>query len=790
MKQPFFSLQASMALALFSVPLMLFAQSERAAVDASEAPRVTQVVSTNSMRLLPSSHVEFSGVVEKAVDPLPDSAQMAHLQLVLRPSALRQSSLEAMITSQHDPKSAMFHHWLSPTQFGDAFGVSQSDIVAVTSWLSSQGFTVNGVYPNKMQIDFSGSAGQVRQAFRTQENFYTVDGVRHLANSSDISVPSALSSVITGVVGLDDIRAKAQAKPPAIAHWDASKKAYVLAASSRKVVGQAVYNNNSQARGLVPNDLSTMYDIRPIRANGITGQGITIAVVDDQNMVPGDWTNFVNIFNLARYGGTFSQIQPAPPSGSTNCVNPNPSSTTTQDNIETVIDAEWSAAIAPGAHIVVATCADYSAADPVQPTDNFYGGVLLAAANLINQSSGRPNIISVSYGQPEIPGMSVMKTSIDQLWAQADAEGISVFVSAGDSGSSAGFNDGVIGDDGAVTGVRANAYSTSPHVTAVGGTDTADVLEGTTSQYFAATPSVVGGSALSYVPEIPWNQSCGNGVAAKAFGYASAIDFCRSRLTLDPQGDLITSEAAGGAPSIFDAKPAWQGRVFNAAQDQSRDTPDVALFAGSFGASTFAIVCTQTNPCTTLGEDSALIFGTSLASPMFAGVQALIDQGLVVRGLPADQGNAAPTLYALAAQEYGPAGGPAAPSLAACDANNGATGTAACVFHNVTSGATSSQCEESGPNATNSYVTSHCYIYGTLTGGEISVGLTTSDAAPTSYGVGNKAFGAAPGWSFASGLGSVDARNLLIAWRAFVNAPPAAAATASYGVTRGLGQSR
>jgi hypothetical protein len=166
---------------------------------------------------------------------------------------------------------------------------------------------------------------------------------------------------------------------------------------------------------------------------------------------------------------------------------------------------------------------------------------------------------------------------------------------------------------------------------------------------------------------------------------------------------------------------------------------------------------------------------------MFAGIQALIDQGLVMRGLPADQGNAAPTLYALAQQEYGAASGPAPASLSACNADNGDTGTANCVFHNITRGSTSTQCDHYVGEI--SYVTGqpintpNCYYYGTadIEGLVYSFGLSTTDASPTTYGPGNKAYGAQPGWSFASGLGSVNATNLLIAWRAFVNAPAAAA---------------
>ena len=254
-----------------------------------------------------------------------------------------------------------------------------------------------------------------------------------------------------------------------------------------------------------------------------------------------------------------------------------------------------------------------------------------------------------------------------------------------------------------------------------------------------------------------------------------------------------TSSAGSGAPSSINPKPTWQSQVYNAAADQSRDIPDVSLFAGSFAADTYVAICSSGAGCSTnfapgntFDTDQSNVFimnGTGVSTAMFGGIQALIDQGLAARGMPKDQGNAAPTLYALAANEYGSAGQPNSASLSTCNADNGATGTEGCVFHNVTRGSISAACESmtgTGVYAPYGYTTPNCYYYAsyvsrsTSKGTEtINMGLTTSDANPTGYTPSNKAFSAQPGWSFASGLGSVNATNLLIAWRAFVGAPPA-----------------
>jgi subtilase family serine protease len=826
MKQGHFILSASIATALAGAASLMqpvAAASIGPGAANGEAPRITQTINNKIVTTVQKTHLKF--VDRKApVKQLADSFKMNHMQLILKPSAARQAALTSLIADQHNPSSPRFHQWLTPKQFGETYGVADSDVAAVTAWLTSQGFTVNNVYPNKTQIDFSGTAGQVRNAFHTQEGIYSV-GLKkeaHLANSGDIQIPAALNGVVAGVMGLNDFHPKALRPNLKTAKWDAKTKGLVLnqpgvsgktggktGSKSQAInVGYSGYNPQGQIRALVPNDMMTMYGIRDIRANGVTGTGITIAVVEDQDMSPDSWTNFVSTFNLGKYNGTFNQMNPAAPSGPNNCNDP--SVENFGESGETLLDAEWSTAIAPGANIVVATCSDYTADFSGYSTDNFFGGVYLAADNLINAADGdRPNIISASYGYGEYFTDSASKSAIDLMWAQADVEGISVFVSTGDSGSNPSFNGGLINGYYGATGVDANSFATSPNVTGVGGTDLADIIDGTTSKYFSATPSTVGGSALSYVPEIPWNESCGNGVAGKSLGYASPIGFCNDAIrasfgTGTPGNPYVaeyyvnvfqTSEAGSGGPSSVDRKPTWQRQIFGAAPDQSRDLPDVSLFAGSFGDNTFVAVCSSYYVCTpdftAPSSDTpnpanvGLSGGTSLASPMFAGIQALIDQGLAARGVPVDQGNAAPTLYALAASEYGGAGRPNNAGLSTCNADNGATGTDNCVFHNVTRGSISSGCYGVSSTPGQGYynfTTANCYIYNTTQSATapdgspvyLNFGLTTSDATPTSYTPSNKAYSAQPGWSFAAGLGSVNTKNLLVAWRAFVGAAPVA----------------
>ena len=229
MKQRHLILSASIAAALAVTPGILLATSENAAlsgINTTEAPRVTQAVNSSHLFTIPKTHLDFVGKGKTTSSvALAGTTTMKHLQLVLKPSAARQTAMESLIANQHNPKSAQFQKWLTPEQFGKQFGVVDGDIAAVTSWLASQGFTVNNVYPNKTQIDFSGTAAQVNQAFHTQEAVYTIGTEKHLANASDISVPAALQLVVAGVMGLNDFRPTALVKKPEIAQWNAGKRA-------------------------------------------------------------------------------------------------------------------------------------------------------------------------------------------------------------------------------------------------------------------------------------------------------------------------------------------------------------------------------------------------------------------------------------------------------------------------------------------------------------------------------------------------------------------------------------
>src|SRR5580692_5496908 len=135
-----------------------------------------------------------------------DDLALDHMMLQLKRSPAQEKAVEQFIAEQQDPKSPNFHKWLTAAEFGQRFGSAEADIRSVTEWLGAQGFQINTVYPSGMVIDFSGNAGQVRNAFHTAIHNLDVNGDHHIANVSDPQIPEALAPVVAGVVSLHDFK--------------------------------------------------------------------------------------------------------------------------------------------------------------------------------------------------------------------------------------------------------------------------------------------------------------------------------------------------------------------------------------------------------------------------------------------------------------------------------------------------------------------------------------------------------------------------------------------------------
>jgi subtilase family serine protease len=117
-----------------------------------------------------------------------------------------------LLDDQQSKASPNFHSWLTPEQFGAQFGVADSDLLAVTQWLSSQGFTDINVGPGRSVMEFSGTAGQIRNSFHTEIHRFHVGTEDHTANVSDPQIPAALAPVVKGIVSLHNFPRNSHAK--------------------------------------------------------------------------------------------------------------------------------------------------------------------------------------------------------------------------------------------------------------------------------------------------------------------------------------------------------------------------------------------------------------------------------------------------------------------------------------------------------------------------------------------------------------------------------------------------
>ena len=701
--------------------VLMVAPSVEAQVESGlhSRPRITHKVDeTDRVALVGNTHPEARAANDRGV--VANDFALEHIFLQLKRSPEQDQAVQQFIDELQTEGSPYFHHWLTAEEFGERFGVAKPDLEAVTGWLTSQGFRVNVVYPSGMLIDFSGTAAQVRKAFQTEIHRLEVKGERHIGNMSDSRIPAALAPVVAGIVSLHDFRPHAMYKM----HRPGSQ--FTFPDSS-----------GGTAYAVVPADLAKIYNLNPVFSAGISGQGQTIVLIEDTDVFSAlDWSTFRQTLGLTGYSSaSFAQVHPAPSSGTNNCAAPG---VVAPNDAEAILDAEWASASAPNAAIEMAACAD---------STTTFGG-LIAIQNLINASTPPPSIMSISYGECETVNGAAANSSYNSAYQQAVAEGVSVFVAAGDSGA-AGCDNNVAE---ASHGIAVNAFASTPNNVAVGGTDFSDTYSGTNATYWNSGNTSAFGSAISYVPEIPWNNSCAGALLSAYEGHSQT--YGSASLCSDPNlGSLLMTTVAGGGgpsqcasgtpstPSVVGGscqgwpKPSWQSVLGNPS-DGVRDTPDVSLFAADGLWSHYYVFCWSdtANGGAACGTDPSAwsgAGGTSFASPIMAGMQALINQKA---GGP--QGNPAPIYYQLANTEYGSSGN------SSCNSSNGNTVASSCIFYDVTLGDMDVDC--AGPN---------CY----LGGGSVGV-LSTSNSAFA------PAYGTTTGWDFATGIGTVNAANLVNNW--------------------------
>ena len=540
-----------------------------------------------------------------AADP---ALEVSYATVLLKPAG----GLEEFLAQQQTVSSPNYHRWLTPEEFGARFGLSDSDAGKVVEWLRSQGLEVHDVARGRHWITFSGTAETVGRALRTEFRQYVVKNEKHFANSTDPSVPAAFEDVIAGFAGLNDFNPQpAYVKGPAL----------TSAAPD--------YTSSSGNHYLAPDDIATIYGIAPLYAPGagIDGTGQKIGVMGQ---------TAINLSDIAMFRTRFG-LSPNVPQIVLYGTNPGIRS---GDLPEADIDIEWSGAVARNATIVYV----------------YSSNVFTSAQYAVDQNIAP--VMTMSYFTCE----SSTTPAYRAVAQQANAQGITWVASSGDQGAGTCDYSNVIPQ--ASKGPTLNFPADLPEITAVGGTT---FNEGSGS-YWASSNSATLASALSYIPEMVWNDSLAdNGLVA-----------------------------TGGGASLMFAKPYWQTGP-GIPPDNARDVPDVSL-SSSANHDGYEVVT----------SGAVYIFGgTSVASPEFAGVVALLNQYLLSTGVVAQAGlgNINPQLYRLAQSTKD-------------------------VFHDIAVGDNKVPCLQSSPQCVNGLL----------------------------------GYSAGTGYDLATGLGSINAHNLVTEW--------------------------
>jgi subtilase family serine protease len=640
----------------------------------------------------------------------PAGMQLERMHLFLQRSGSQETALRQAIADMHTPGTASYHKWLTPDEFGKKYGPSDEDIAKVTAWLTSHGFSVSKVNPGKQTIEFSGSAGQFKGAFHADIHKYAVNGETRYANANDPQIPEALAPVVRGFASLNNFRMKSAARVLGKATYDPK--------TDKAVPAWTWGTANGFNLVLAPGDYAVQYDLNPLYTAGLKGQGQSIAIIDYSN---------VNVALVNQFRSLFG-LPVNPPQVIVDGVDPgidginDPFGPAFGTAVESYLDVEWAGAVAPDATIDLIVAADTA----------LESGAFLSAERAV-YSNVAPIISSsiYQYGCEQAAGTG--NQFIESLWEQAAAQGITVLEAAGDSGSAGCDSDS---SPYAENGLGVNNWASTPFNVAVGGTDFyyPDWATNQAAASIAAdwneTPTQLPAVSLKgYIAEQPWNDSqfglnavnyytaLGTTAIAGGSGGASNCAFG----TTETSSGWETCPAGAGYP-----KPNWQAGT-GVPADGVRDIPDVSLFAADGLNFSFYPVCVDDGDCQTpTGSNIAQITGvggTSAATPAFAGIIALVNQKY---GGP--QGQANYVLYPLKAQF------PAS-------------------FHDVTNGTNSVPCDltSASPNCIAAPADNTIILDNTITEGQLGTG-TTPD------------YNAAAGYNLATGLGTIDANQLVTNW--------------------------
>lgn len=657
-----------------------------------------------------------------AVDP---SMKLGYITLLTVPTAAQQKALNKLLADQQNPHSASYRKWLTPEQYADRFGLSQNDVQKLTTWLRSEGFTVVNVARGRNWLVFSGTAGQVEKTFQTEIHNFSVNGETHYANVTPVVIPAALSGIVTGFRGLHNFL------PKSYAHH--AKPDYTFP-----------YQGNNYYF-IAPGDVAAMYDLNTLYTNGYDGTGEKLAVMGQTDVYLNDLLYFRSGFGLSQFTCTTNSSNVITACDTSNFQyvlvpgNTDPGSPSSGDLPEADIDLEWSGGTARNAQIIYVNA----------PSSG--GGVWDSWYYAVDQTIAP--VITLSYGLCELAEAGNSGTgeftfgSDEAELQQANSEGITFMNSSADQGAANCDYQANI----AVNGYAVSYPASSPEVTAVGGTLIPTGEYGST--YWNSTNGTDGGSAKGYIPEQSWND-------AEEFGVFCAANpsngFCTGNgitnwataqtvIGIWASGSGVsncTSVDSNGVCQSGFTQPAYQQNLSISGQAAGRFVPDVSLLSSIYwpgyllctaadevGGSGTASSCSPGGAQGIINDQTDYGYGwggTSVASPIFAGIVTILNQYINGANSPG-LGNINPTLYAIAAT----------PSAAAFNPvntpNTGAYSDGAyCTPGTPANQPTSIQCPNSGFIGFNDYTVDSTTNYNLVTGlGSVDAGNLVQAYAAT-----------------------------------------------------------
>jgi subtilase family serine protease len=537
-------------------------------------------------RIVLKAHHPAWASAQNDIGAVPGDLALERLTIVLNRPPQVEKAYTKFLDDQQNPASPSFHHWLTPVEIGQGFGASPHDIDAVTEWLQTQSLTVDSVSNSRDRITFSGPAVKVGNAFGAEMHYFKVRGEKRISVAGEPQIPAALAGVIKAVSGLFTVKLY----PQHIVHADVLGDSGTVANPEGSFTCSGV-----PCYFIFPGDFATIYNLNGV-TGGINGSGQKIAIIGRSQVCATDITGFASIAAVTINGPNLI----VPPTGSA------PSAAvctgkTSGDQQEATLDVTRSGSVAQGAAIDLVASGGTATRD----------GVDVAAQYVVDTSPVPAHIMSISFGGCETSFGAAGVQFYDSLFQQAAAEGISVFVSSGDSGAAG--CDVAFAAPPSLQQLSPNAICASSYATCVGGTEFADTAN--PSQYWGANGPGFS-SALSYIPEGAWNEP----------GTASPF----------------VVAGTGGGVSGFIATPSWQTGTGVPSARAGRYTPDVS-FSASGHDGYFACLAAGGACSLSTGAGAVIFAGTSASAPDMAGIAALLNQKA-----GAAQGQLNPNLYKLA----------------------------------------------------------------------------------------------------------------------------------------------